>query len=363
MQINPEIQADHFSDVFESLCIGLISIDPNGTVIAFNPAAEKIIGLDQTDVLGKHCDDVFARLFFPDDDTRFCKLKDITSNTEITARIRWHNSQSADVCLSVAPVFSKSGKKVGTVLALQNSIAQNGISVDPGGRSDRLAAMGQMAAQIAHEIRNPLGSIELFASVLERDLDEFAELREIAAHISSGVNSINTIISNLLLFIKPNQKPKMQALDVHEPLKDSLFFADRIFEANDGIVVHTDFHPDSLVINGDSELIKQITLNLILNAIQAMPDGGTLEISTRKIKHKGAGFAEIRFSDTGCGISKTDRNKIFDPFFTTKTRGTGLGLTIVENITRIHGGDIDIQSTEAKGTECIIMLPLETPRQ
>jgi two-component system sensor histidine kinase FlrB len=230
--------------------------------------------------------------------------------------------------------------------------------VDPGKRSDRLAAMGQMAAQIAHEIRNPLGSIELFSSVLERDLDEFAELKEIAGHISSGVNSINTIISNLLLFIKPNQKPKMQALDVHEPLTDSLFFADRIFEANNGITVQTHFHPDSLVINGDAELIKQIALNLILNAIQAMPEGGTLKISTGKIEHRGAEFAELRFADTGCGICETDLNNIFDPFFTTKTRGTGLGLTIVENITRIHGGEIDIRSTEAKGTECTIILPL-----
>lgn len=360
MQINPETQTDHFSEVFESVHIGLISIDPNGTVIAFNPAAEKIIGLNRADVLGKNYDDVFGSVFIQDDDFRFCNLKDTTSNTEITSRIRCCHSQSVDVCLSIAPVFTMSGKRGGTVLSIQNANAQNGMSVDSGGKSDRLTAMGQMAAQIAHEIRNPLGSIELFASVLERDLEDFAELREIAGHISSGVNSINTIISNLLLFIKPNQKPRMQALDVHEPLKDSLFFADRIFEANDGIAVHTHFHPDSLVINGDSELIKQITLNLILNAIQAMPDGGDLKISTRKIKRNGAGFAEIQFADTGCGISETDQNKIFDPFFTTKTRGTGLGLTIVENITRIHGGEIDIQSTEAKGTECIIILPLET---
>jgi signal transduction histidine kinase len=258
----------------------------------------------------------------------------------------------------MAPIFSKTGKKIGTALTLQDSIQQNRKSDDQAGRTGRLAAMGEMAVQIAHEIRNPLGSIGLFASVLEKDLEGFEELKAIAGHISSGVNSINTIISNLLLFIQPNQKAKMQALDVHEPLKDSLFFADHIFEANDAITVITEFGSTPMVIDGDSELLKQIALNLILNAIQAMPDGGVLTISTRKIESKGREFAEIRFADTGCGISEADQAKIFDPFFTTKTRGTGLGLTIVHNITKIHGGDIDIRSTEAAGTECIITLPL-----
>jgi signal transduction histidine kinase len=116
-------------------------------------------------------------------------------------------------------------------------------------------------------------------------------------------------------------------------------------------------HP--LEIRGDLELLKQVFLNLILNSIQAMSKGGRLRISTRKsIRSDHSQWAEIRFSDSGCGIATADLSKIFDPFYTTRNKGTGLGLTIVHNITKMHGGSIDISSCEGDGTECIVTLPL-----
>jgi signal transduction histidine kinase len=117
---------------------------------------------------------------------------------------------------------------------------------------------------------------------------------------------------------------------------------------------------ESLPVRCDPELLKQAYLNLILNAIQSMPNGGNLTISTRKIKgqEKNTHAAEIQFTDTGSGISKTDMLKVFDPFFTTKKRGTGLGLPIVHNIIKLHGGTIDISSSKKEGTRCILTLPL-----
>ena len=143
--------------------------------------------------------------------------------------------------------------------------------------------MGEMAVRIAHEIRNPLGSIELFSTMLKDDLQDFEELKILAEHISSGVKSINNIVSNLLLFIRPEQQPDRQVLDVHEALKDSLFFAGHLLEAQNIIEVETKLADEVLPIHGDLELLKQVFLNLILNAIQAMPEGGKLKISTRKI--------------------------------------------------------------------------------
>jgi signal transduction histidine kinase len=128
------------------------------------------------------------------------------------------------------------------------------------------------------------------------------------------------------------------------------------------ISVETAFASRPLSINGDPELLSQIVLNLILNAIQAMPDGGKLKMSTRLIADsRGHEMAEIRFADSGCGIPRKNLARIFDPFFTTKNRGTGLGLSIVHNITQAHGGNIDIQSWPAKGTECIVTFPLCRP--
>jgi len=226
-------------------------------------------------------------------------------------------------------------------------------------RTVRLAAMGEMAVRIAHEIRNPLGSIDLFSTMLKNDLKQYEDLRALVEHISSGVKSINNIVSNLLLFIRPDQHLDLQVLDVHEALKDSLFFAGHLFDARDSIEVITELSKETLFVSADLELLKQVFLNLILNAIQAMDSGDRLKISTHKIiDQQGAGWAEIHLEDSGCGIATTDLPKIFDPFYTTRKKGTGLGLTIVHNIIKMHGGSIDISSREKEGTRCVVALPL-----
>ena len=205
-----------------------------------------------------------------------------------------------------------------------------------------------------------MGSIELFASTLKKDLEDFEEPRVLSEHISSCVKSINSIISNLLLFMRPEQKAGFQIVDLHDSLKDSLFFSDNLIQSNEHIEVNTSYHSEPLMVLGDSELLKQMYLNLILNAVQSMPGDGKLMISTKKIEctQNGPGFAEIRFMDTGTGISKAVRPRIFDPFFTTKKRGTGLGLAIVHNIIKLHGGSIDIRNSKKDGAVCIVTLPL-----
>jgi signal transduction histidine kinase len=227
-------------------------------------------------------------------------------------------------------------------------------------RCDRLAAMGEMAAKIAHEIRNPLGSIELFVSTLKKELEGSDELRNLSDHILSGSKSINNIISNLLLFIRPQQKPKFQAIDIYNPLNDSLFFSSHLLKSTDSIEVISHYEDTPLKVKGDVELLKQAFLNLILNSIQAMPKGGTLTISTKKIKgpNTQGNNVEIKISDTGVGIPTVHLSRIFDPFFTSKERGTGLGLSIVNNIIVLHGGTIDVRSMDGEGTACIISLPL-----
>ncbi|MGD9057648.1 MAG: ATP-binding protein, partial [Desulfobacterales bacterium] len=204
---------------------------------------------------------------------------------------------------------------------------------------------------------------ELFSTMLIDDLQEFEEQKTLAEHISAGVKSINNIVSNLLLFTRPDQQLDEQVLDVHEALKDSFFFAGHLLDGQDEIDVQTELTAETLFIKGDLELLKQVFLNLILNAIQAMSGGGQLHISSHKSSsYPDTCLAEVHLVDNGCGIAQADMPKIFDPFYTTRKKGTGLGLTIVHNILKLHGGGIDITSG-TDGTKCVVTLPLWSDSQ
>ncbi len=351
---------NYLRNILESLTTGVIVLDLEEKISTFNRAAEYMTGLRSKDVMGKRIDKIMSTDLFPNLDLQPELLMDVYSKNEVETIILQKGKDDIYVSLSSFPVTDPLGNKIGTALNLQD-ITQLKKLEEKANRSDRLAAMGEMAAEIAHEIRNPLGSIELFATTLKKDLEDFGELRILAEHISSGVRSMNNVISNLLLFIRPDHRLEFQIFDILTPLNDSLSFSCDLVESNGrNIDVVTQYPFEPLLIHGDADLLKQVWLNLIMNAVQAMPDGGTLTISAKKVdcESTGSSLAEIRFSDTGNGISEDSISKIFNPFFTTKTKGTGLGLAIVHNILKIHGGDIDVESSEKSGTECIVTLPL-----
>ncbi len=293
-------------NILESLTVGVVVIDLKGEIITFNRAAENITGLFSEKVIGKEFDKVFDPNFFLNSHLDFKSLKDIQENADVETEIRRKGKNTLYISLSISSVKNPKGKKIGIVFALQD-ITRLKKFEERANRTDRLAAMGKIAVKIAHEIRNPLGSIELFATVLKKDLEDFEELKTLAGHISSGVKSINNIISNLLLFIRPQQKPDFQTIDVYDSLNDSLFFSSHIVNSINGINIITRYYPEPLMVYADSELLKQLFLNLILNAVQAMPHGGKLTISTRKLNGRSRkDFARIIFADTGTGISKAE---------------------------------------------------------
>ena len=227
-------------------------------------------------------------------------------------------------------------------------------------RSDRLSAMGEMAVNIAHEIRNPLGSIELFATCLHKELKDNNELKNIVEYISKGVKSIDAIISNLLLFINSENAPEFEVVNINDIVKDSIFFSTHLIGCDDGLEVVSDFYDKPVFVTGDHELLKQVCLNIILNAIQAMSKRGRLFIKTgiKYNRFKKEENVYIKFSDSGTGISEENIKKIFNPFFTTKKKGTGVGLSIVHNIIKEHGGSIDVKSIFGKGTDVTLNIPL-----
>jgi PAS domain S-box-containing protein len=351
---------NYLHNILESLTTGVVVIDPAENITTFNRAAEEITGLSSKKVTGKDFDSTFASTSFLESLKQLGIIKGKRQNVSAEVEIIHNNKGPIHVNLSTFPVKNPQKEKVGTAITLQDITELKRLE-KKANRTDRLAAMGEMAAEIAHEIRNPLGSIELFATTLRKDLEGTGELEAIADHISSGVRRLNNIISNLLLFIRPEQKPELHIMDICQPLNDALIFSkDLALSGANGIEIITEFPPEPLMVYGDPELLMRAYLNLILNAIQAMPDGGTLTISARRSIRipESPKYACIHFRDTGKGVSGSDLTKIFDPFYTTKKKGVGLGLAIVYNIIKLHCGDVDIESFEDAGTGFTVSLPL-----
>jgi len=349
----------YLNNILESLTTGVIVFDLNGKIKTFNKAAEQITGFKYESVVGEIFDNVFNKYNFPEITDNINFLIKLNEKTEFEIGINRSKESLIHAGISVAPVYNINKKKIGTVMTIQDITGLKKLE-DQLNRTDRLSAMGEMAVKIAHEIRNPLGSIELFTGILKKDLDEHDEIKTILSHISKGINSIDNIISNLLLFVKPDQQPYYKKVNIHESLEESLLFSHHLVNTDKSIKVIKKYTSESLIINGDIELLKQVWLNIILNSVQAMPDGGKLLILSKKtndLKNK-AGFAEVRIRDTGIGINKSNLSRIFDPFFTTKRRGTGLGLTIVHNILKVHRGTMDITCLNP-GVECLIRIPLQ----
>ena len=218
-------------------------------------------------------------------------------------------------------------------------------------RNDRLRAMGEMAAGIAHEIRNPLASIELFASILKKDSQGDTEKMKLSDHIVSGVKNMDRIISSLLLFAK-SPEPSRQQCNINDLLRDILDSKTDL-QSPDTIHIQCDYCKEEPMAQGDRELLQQVFLNFIRNAVQAMPDGGNLTLRIEKNKSSDnhtyhRHFITTTISDTGVGISSEDRESIFNPFFSTKDKGTGLGLAIAHNIVKAHQAPSTLKAKRAK---------------
>lgn len=220
-------------------------------------------------------------------------------------------------------------------------------------QAERLAALGEMTAGVAHEVRNPLGIISSTAELLRERLNRYEPDTRLAQIIVEEADRLNIKVSEFLDFARPRE-PNLQPCEVDKVLDRSIELLhpeiDRLH-----ISVKRDYRTDDKVQAADPGLLHQAFLNILLNAIQAMPDGGALEVSVAA-GDNGQG-TEIRFQDNGLGIEPETLKKVFNPFYTTKEKGSGLGLPIVKSIIESHRGAIRIDSAPGQGTAVIIHLP------
>ena len=269
------------------------------------------------------------------------------------------SGHGASICaLSGTPLTNASGKVRGTLHIIRD-ITEIKVLEEQNKRSERLSAMGEMAVELAHEIRNPLGSIELFASLLERELPQGSDTGRWAENILIGSRSLNNIVSNMLHFANP-LAPTFGNVDIHKVVREILGFMEPIMCQRE-VRVLEQLGACNPIISGDRELLKQMILNLVHNSMQAMPSRGSLTISSRDLPATpGVALSEgLEFSiqDTGLGIPPENFDRIFDPFFTTNRNGTGLGLSVVHQIVDRHSGVIAVTSEVDRGTVFTISFP------
>ena len=357
----------YLSNIFESLPVGVFVTDLQGAITSVNRAGLEMIGNQAEAVVGLGLDEVLgAELFggpegggedpapMPEEPLTFVRADGETLRLQVT-RTR----------------MTGEGRQLGYIINAQNVTLLKQLE-EQAERRNRFTAMGEMAATIAHEIRNPLGSIELFASLVKKGLDDEEKLA-LMNHISSGITNMNHIISNVLQYTKP-RPASLRTLDLHGLLHEMGEFSRYMAEQN-GVELVYDLEEGAARVRGDEDLLKQVFHNLLLNAVQAMPEGGRVTFASRRRAITGARelarfgevplrggssleVVEVGVKDTGPGIPKEVQKKIFDPFFTTKARGTGLGLAIVHNIIESHHATVDVVSGEGKGTEFIFKFPL-----
>ncbi len=249
---------------------------------------------------------------------------------------------------------SESSRRTAMQLAEANVQLRN--ATEAVRRSDRLAALGQLSAGLAHELRNPLGTIRASAEMLGRTVSGENEIaREVTGFISSEVDRANSLITRFLQFARPLEL-KLAPADLAHVLDRSIAEAAR--EAP-GIAIYKNYAPEIPPFPFDAELVERIFYNLVLNAAQATPAGGAVTVKTRAA----AGTAEIAVIDRGSGIDPKNLDSIFNPFFTTKPQGVGLGLAIVSKIVDEHGGKITVESDPGKGSIFRVLLPMTLKTQ
>jgi signal transduction histidine kinase len=218
-------------------------------------------------------------------------------------------------------------------------------------RADRLATIGELAAGAAHEIRNPLTSIKSSLQYLETRCREESEKRLLGVALAE-TDRIDGILAALLSFSRPTELRK-EPCDLVALLEESAALVEIQARAK-GVDLRLSLPPRPLAVEADGSQLKQVFLNVFLNAVQAMGGGGTLAVEALRA---GGGRPLVRVTDTGPGIPEEALEKVFDPFFTTKKGGTGLGLSICYTIVKAHGGEIEVRSRPGEGTTVLVTLP------
>jgi PAS domain S-box-containing protein len=342
----------YLNNIMESLTSGVVAINVKEEITLFNRAAEEILGYKNDEVLGRPYGEVMAQGVGEKMTLPFI-LKSRKSHMNEEKKVLTKGGKRIPLGFSTSLLTDGDNNVLGAVEIFFDLSKLKELEEEVT-RVRTLAALGEMAATVAHEVKNPLGGIRGFADLLNRDLEKGDPRKKSVEKIMEGVETLDRIVVSLLNYTKAIR------LDLHKI--EFLNFIDEVikfFEINLGrekreIKIVREYSEKELWCRLDTEQFRQVILNLLHNAAQSMPQGGTIGV---QVNENGKRIA-LKISDAGTGMSKATLDKLFTPFFTTKEHGTGLGLSTVKKIVEAHRGDIKVKSELGKGTTMTVTLPL-----
>ena len=340
--------------IIESVSTGIITINLHGQVKSFNRAAEEITGLTFSEVRDKRIDAVFPGFPLGLNDMEDGKGEDrLINRHEIV--IPGEEGRNMILGFSVSSLVDSKKRRLGDIVIFQDLTARKAMEKEME-QTKRLALIGEMAAGLAHELRNPLASLYGSIQMLNKNLKLDDTNERLMRIVLRGRDQLENLVKNFILLARPSlgKREQINIQDVIDDVLESLRYAP---DWHERIRVEKDACQGASTYGNKTE-VRQTLWNLVLNAVQSMPDGGKLKIQTSLVSpDNGRKYVKIRITDTGPGIETDESGKVFEPFYTTKEGGSGLGLAIVNRIVESHGGKIKIESELQKGTSCTILLP------
>jgi len=342
-----------FSDnVVENMPIGFVALDDNKNITSLNFVAGAVLDLSFSDVIGQHAEQVLPAELW----TLVHSLDLETGIVEKEIDCTIQKGKKIPLEVSATLLHDDSGTFLGYVLLFKDLSEVRSLRKEIA-RSQRLASVGRLASGVSHEIRNPLSSIKGFATYFKERYQDKPEDLHISKLMIQEVDRLNRVVGQLHEFARPITISR-KSIQIKPFINDAIKLVERQ-AAESNIHIQTKIDQKIDVFDMDPDRMNQVLLNLFLNAIETMAEGGNLAVElTPDAAGKGV---EIRVSDTGTGIDQDDLAHIFDPYFTTKASGTGLGLAIVHNIIEAHSGEIKVASQTDKGTDFTIFLPSSAP--
>src|SRR5215470_19649844 len=340
-----------FNDrIIESMRSGLVTTDLLGNIITFNRAAEEITGYKAQDVRGQNISKIFGDI----EKQIEVGLESIRTRTRLPRfdiGCKTADGREIHLGFSVAPLVDESDNSRGYVLTFQDLTEVMELEREVR-RQERLAALGKMAAGLAHEIRNPLASMRGSVQVLASELSFSPDQSQLMQIVLRESDRLNRIVSDFLTYARP---PKIErtVIELSSLLSETIALLRNSPELRPDHLIKEDYPAEPLIYQGDPNQMRQIFWNLARNAIQAMPQGGNLNVSLQARPNRDV---TIAFSDTGQGMSREQKERLFEPF-NSSSGGTGLGMAIVYQLVRDHNGNILVDSEVGKGTKIAIRLP------
>ena len=333
---------------------GLLTVDTQGRITSFNREAERITGHTKAEVMGHGLDSLFP-------EPARAALAAATAGAEPRApheraKLTFTNHAGEQIHLgfSRSVLRNDAGAAEGAILIFQD-LTRVVEMEEQLRRSERLSAVGQLAAGLAHEVRNPLGSLSGAIELLEDDLRaEDRSTRRLMSIVKRETGRLNRLVSDFLDYARsgPGRRESVALVELFEEMKQLLASGDHA-----ALAVELDV-PAGLCALGDPDRLRQVFWNLVLNAAEAEPRDGCVRIRARELH---AQQLEVGVSDHGCGIPEELLERIFEPFFTTKPKGTGLGLATVHRVVEACGGRLSVRSGPGKGTTVRVVLPRAEP--